>query len=343
MEDVFGGLNVQRLKSLCHTDTVEELPPIYQGWTTKKKGEKLHALFQSYVDQTAREVGLQAPFVPTSTLKAFQSFQFYGIDECALGDGILPMAFAPPGGSPTARKQQLEAATAADAYDTLISTSGNSLNLSDALALGKAKGYVPIEWTEAVLQVEGYLPVLATLLGVEHPLVRNYLNGLDRLKRIQLGLRHALVDECGTQLAQAILVYYFQLWVWCWLEEQWDTDATIEVPSFTQEFLIFKMSKNLSWLPVVSDVPALKELKVSYPKSTTNSKGSNGGSSRTNKGTGSSAASTTPQRVENPHRDPRISGAEGETGDRLKSWKISRAMGVMKDKGKGPCLKNHGK
>ena len=214
------------------------------------------------MDQSARELGLQPPFVPLAALKSFQAFRFYGIDDCELGDGILPMAFAPPGGSPTARKQQLEDATAAAAYDTMVSTEGNSISFSDATTLGKAKGYIPVDWTEALLQLEGYLPVLATLIGTDHPLVRNYLSGLDRLKRIQLTLRHALKDECGGKLAPAILVYYFQIRVRCWLEDQWDSDTPVEAPSFTQEFRTFKLSRNLNWLPGISDVPALQGLKM---------------------------------------------------------------------------------
>ena len=29
--------------------------------------------------------------------------------------------------------------------------------------------------------------------------------------------------------------------------------------------------------------------------------------------------------------------------ERVKGWKIAKAMGVMKEKGKGPCLRNDGK
>ncbi|VEU43031.1 unnamed protein product, partial [Pseudo-nitzschia multistriata] len=291
MEDVFGALNVSRLLSLCLVEQDSDLPGIYQGWTSKKKGEKLHALFQSYVDQSARELGLQAPFVPTSILKTFQAFRFYGVDECNVGDGILPMAFAPPGGSPTARKRQMEDAQAALAYDTLVSTEGNSLNLSDALTLGKSQGYVPLDWTEALLQIEGYLPVLATIAGVEHPLVRSYLDGLERLKRTQLAL---------------------------------------------------------SWLPVVTDVPALKGLKRTAGLTNNTRAAGKGnspgkGSGRSSRNEPTSTAGTPQQQVENNQQDPRLANTSGELGARIKSWKISKAISTMKEKGKGPCQRADGK
>ncbi|VEU39857.1 unnamed protein product, partial [Pseudo-nitzschia multistriata] len=351
LEEVFGSLNAQRLRTLCSAKQAEDLPPVYTAWTSKKKGEKLHALFQSHVDQSARELGLQPPFVPLAALKSFQAFRFYGIDDCELGDGILPMAFAPPGGSPTARKQQLEDATAAAAYDTMVSTEGNSISFSDATTLGKAKGYIPVDWTEALLQLEGYLPVLATLIGTDHPLVRNYLSGLDRLKRIQLTLRHALKDECGGKLAPAILVYYFQIRVRCWLEDQWDSDTPVEAPSFTQEFRTFKLSRNLNWLPGISDVPALQGLRkptTPAPSARTPARGGTGATTRGRSGQSGPSSNNnnnnTPQtRVENHNQDPRILATEGELKTRLKNWKIAKAMSSMKAKGKGPCLRNDGK
>ena len=135
MEEIFGDLNTRQLLLLCQVDQPEQLPPIYQGWTRKKKGE----------------LSVPSPFIPTSTLKTFQTFRFYGVDECEIGDGILPMAFAPPGGSPTGRKKELADAHNALVYDTLVSTAGNSISLTDEQTLGKAKGYVPVEWTETVL------------------------------------------------------------------------------------------------------------------------------------------------------------------------------------------------
>eukprot|EP00536_Pseudo-nitzschia_multiseries_P003552 jgi/Psemu1/8083/gm1.8083_g len=144
------------------------------AWAQKSKHERTHMIFQSQVAARASELGIQAPLITTAALKRFQDGNFHGTDLFDVADGILPMAFTPPGGSATTLKQEQEAAT----------------------------------------NLESYLAVLATILGLNHDVIQ------------QMPLQRAIADEIGDLLTPAIVVYYFQIQVRGWLEEQWEADAT---------------------------------------------------------------------------------------------------------------------
>eukprot|EP00536_Pseudo-nitzschia_multiseries_P016594 jgi/Psemu1/46796/gm1.46796_g len=178
---VWGDLYTERLLLLCGKPTEAELPPIYTAWAKKSKHEKIHMILQSQVATDAYNLGIQAPLITTAVLKRFQDCNFYGTDPFDVADGILPLAFTPPGGSAATLKREHEAAANVAAYDTMISTQGNSLSLKDSLELQKTKAYIPLDWTEATTQLKSYLAVLATLLGATHDVVKGYQRGLSRL------------------------------------------------------------------------------------------------------------------------------------------------------------------
>eukprot|EP00536_Pseudo-nitzschia_multiseries_P019414 jgi/Psemu1/60638/gm1.60638_g len=117
-------LYTQRLLLLCGKQEEANLPPIYQAWAQKSKLERTHMIFQSQVAARAAELGIQAPLITTAALKRFQDGNFHGTDPFDVADGILPMAFTPPGGSVATLKREQEAAANVAAYDTMISTEG---------------------------------------------------------------------------------------------------------------------------------------------------------------------------------------------------------------------------
>eukprot|EP00536_Pseudo-nitzschia_multiseries_P016057 jgi/Psemu1/44760/gm1.44760_g len=157
VKTTWGPLYTQRLLLLCGKQEEANLPPIYQAWAQKSKHERTHMIFQSQVAARASELGIQAPLITTAALKRFQDGNFHGTDPFDVADGILPMAFTPPGGSAATLKREQEAAATVAAYDTMISTEGNSLTLKDSLELQKTKAYIPVDWTEATTQLESYL------------------------------------------------------------------------------------------------------------------------------------------------------------------------------------------
>eukprot|EP00536_Pseudo-nitzschia_multiseries_P009412 jgi/Psemu1/23117/gm1.23117_g len=223
----WGPLYTKCLLLLCGQLEEADLPPIYQ----KSKHKKTHMVFQSQVATRASKFGIQAPLVTTKVLKRLQDCNFHGTDPFDTW------------------KQEQEAAANVAAYDTTISTEGNSLTLKNSLELQRTKPYIPVDWTEATTQLESYLAVLATILGVTH---------------------EALITP-------EIVVYYFQIRVRGWLEEQWESAFTIPSPDFGEDFHWFQMTQNLNWLPNVSNVVALRLLCRPDPPQASNA-GSNGNS-----------------------------------------------------------------
>eukprot|EP00536_Pseudo-nitzschia_multiseries_P004967 jgi/Psemu1/11391/gm1.11391_g len=201
VREVWGNLYTERLLLLCGKTTEADLPPIYTAWAKKSKHEKTHMILQSQVATDAYNLAV---------LKRFQDCNFYGTDPFDVADGILPLAFTPPGGSAATLKREHEAAANVAAYDTMISTQGNSLSLKDSLELQKTKAYIPLDWTEATTQLKSYLAVLATLLDATHNVVKSYQRGLSRLEWQQMPLRRAIADKLGERIIPAIVVYYFQ-------------------------------------------------------------------------------------------------------------------------------------
>eukprot|EP00536_Pseudo-nitzschia_multiseries_P002427 jgi/Psemu1/5506/gm1.5506_g len=190
--EVWGPSYTKQLLLLCGKKNEDKLPPIYPAWAKKSKHENTHMIFQSQVSSRAKELGVQPPLVTTTVLKRFQVYNFHGTDLFDVADGILPLAFTPLVGSAATLKQEQCAATNVAVYNTMISTECNSLNREDSPELQKTKAY--------------YLAVLATLLGAAHAVVE---------------------DEMGELITTAIVVYYFQIRMRGWLEEQWESDLTI--------------------------------------------------------------------------------------------------------------------
>eukprot|EP00536_Pseudo-nitzschia_multiseries_P019258 jgi/Psemu1/231787/e_gw1.4247.1.1 len=304
VKNTWGPLYTQRLLLLCGKLEEADLPPIYQAWAQKGKHEKTHMIFQSQVATCAAEFLIQAPLVTTAALKKFQDGNFHGTDPFDVADGILPLAFTPPGGSAASLKREQEAAATVAAYDTMISTEGNSLTLKDSLELQKTKAYLPIDWTEATTQLESYLAVLATILGMHHPVVQGYQNGLAKLKLQQMPLRRAIADELGELITPSIVVYYFQIRVRGWLEEQWGSTFTVPSPDFGKDFQAFRITQNLYWLPNVTNVPALRHLRrvaaVAAPAATPGTPTPSKTTPSPNQGSAGGA------RVSNPNLDPRL-------------------------------------
>ena len=115
----------------------------------------------------------------TAALKLFQNLCFSGTEGNNISDGLLPFAFIPRHESATTMKQCLEAISQVDTYGDMTTMSGNFLLLANSKTLSKLAAFIPVTWRQAILQITGYLPVLAALLGGKHPLTLSYQQGLD--------------------------------------------------------------------------------------------------------------------------------------------------------------------
>ena len=84
------------------------------------------------------------------------------------------MAIVPPGISPS--REPLVA------KNLCVLRSGGlvplALTLTNIKELSTTNGYNCTRWSEAVLQLGAYLPILASLIGSNHPVVVSYQEGL---------------------------------------------------------------------------------------------------------------------------------------------------------------------
>ena len=99
------------------------------------------------------------------------------------------------------------------------------------------------------------------MLGANHPLTVGYRTGIEFLDRHLLVIQQAFDIKVGTKLAPALLVYCFQLKVRAWFDEQLLPQHHVPAPVFKDDLRRFIYSKNLDWLPDMSDVPELAILQ----------------------------------------------------------------------------------
>ena len=122
------------------------------------------------------------------------------------------MAFVPPGVSPSRE--------AVDAQNLYALQSGGMapllLTLTDIRELSTAKDYICTQWSEAVLQLDAYLPLLASLIRFNHPVVVSYQDGFREFHKNAVAIKSALSDEIGA----IVIVYYFHVRVRWYLAMQ---------------------------------------------------------------------------------------------------------------------------
>ena len=80
-----------------------------------------------------------------------------------------------------------------------MTMSGDLLSLAILKTLSKSAAFIPETWRQAIPQVTEYLPVLAALVGSEHPLTLSYQQGLDYIREHQHTFGEAFSQEPGVR------------------------------------------------------------------------------------------------------------------------------------------------
>jgi hypothetical protein len=186
----------------------------------------------------------------------------------------------------------------AETFDMSGEGANGSLTTSDANRLRNNKGYVVADWMEARAQARSYAALVGPLLGTGHHCVLNYNGYLSRLDEMESRLRWELDSTHGQRLGPPLMVFHTQL-IWrSWFVKQLSTGQTrvIAAPDFCHGLDTFDMHNNLSWLPSVSNVPALQAL-TSPSRSLGQGSGARGGGGNSNpaaRGTPATTASALP-------------------------------------------------
>lgn len=215
------------------------------------------------------------------------------------------------------------------------------------------KGYIPATFEEMIVQLQAYEPVLAALLGTQHPNVLEHQNAVGELIMHQALLKQLVTSTYGSKLGAAVIVYYFQLRHRNWIRTQWLTTTTqlLPPPDLVAGFVTFANSYTITWLPSVAHVDVLQHLARPRASSTPAPSGGGGASGSTRGGgargsaeapTGANASSSRRaednnwQRVSNRNRDPRVMG-ENPLATGIRNTLISD---VLSNVGSAPLAKN---
>ena len=343
--EAFGALSTRKLLVMCRKTVDAELPLLYLRLANKKKREDLLTIMQQTIEEIAEPLGAPVVTITPATMAFIKVFRFHGNDDTDIGSGVLPMSFVPPGGvSGKARARRIEDATSSFAYMNMMGTDGQHITSADAQSLSRAKGYVPCKWTEAMVQLRAYAPVLAAIVGTAHPLFAAYEKGFNLYMSRSIMLNDALEGKVGERLAPGLLVYIFQIRLKGWFENQWTMQDELAVPDFAQGFWRYLLDRNLEWLPDVLSIPELRQLALppdapprgTHTRGAPSNSGSSGGDAVPRPDTRRNAGNLSPPaqtRVPNETMDPRFQESN-ELCQNIKNWKVMKAIEAMKALGK---------
>ena len=130
------------------------------------------------------------------------------------------------------------------------------------------KDYICTRWSEAVLQLDAYFFLLASLIGFNHPVVVSYQDGLQEFRKNVVFIKSALSDWHGTEIGAIVFVYYFH--VRGYLSMQWDSTTRIAIVlDFSNAFVHFTMTSKVSHFLDPGDVPVLQRIMSRQVSTTT--------------------------------------------------------------------------
>jgi hypothetical protein len=225
-------------------------------------------LLQREVDQSADFFDVLAFKVSPSQVIALKTFDFAGISLSEVGTGVLPLSIIPPEATSLAAARALSNNhSQAENFD-LIGDTG-VLSTADTQWLPNQKGYLPVDWMEARTQIRCTLALLGALCGNEHPVPAAWRLMLCQYERVESKIRNDIDTEVETRLGPALFVFHLQFILRDWFEDQTRTGQTtiVSAPEFSLYLKVFERQNNLSWLPSVSNIPALLALRAAPVRS----------------------------------------------------------------------------
>ena len=220
------------------------------------KKENLQLVFADTISAPSDHFLVSNPIaITTTTLTCLRAFRFCSWDQELHSDGLLPMAFVPPGVSPSHKtfNAQYLYALQSRGFTPL------SLTLTNIVELPAARGYIYTQWSEAVLQLDACPPLLASLIGYNHPVGVSYQERLREFRKNPVAIQAALSDRYRTEIGAIVFVHYFHVWVRGYLSMQWDSSMRMKnVPDLFNAFVHFVMTSEVSHFPDPSDIPVLR-------------------------------------------------------------------------------------
>jgi hypothetical protein len=202
VRDKYGYRTADMLLLLTRSDDDNDLPDYYQGIASKPKGLSERVIFQREVDAAADVMGLVPFQVTPSQVMNMKSFDFCGPAYSEIGTGILPFSITPPDATSDRDRAAIMADRArAETYDLSGEAVNGAIITSGAARMRNLKGYVPADWTEARMQLQGMAVMMGALLGTTHPILAVYTTFLRKYNAMEPRVRREFELVYGARLA----------------------------------------------------------------------------------------------------------------------------------------------
>jgi hypothetical protein len=210
------------------------------------------------VDQSADTFDVLPFKVTPSQVIALKTFDFAGLSMSEVGTGVMPLSIIPPEAtSLTAYRDLANNHSQAETYD--LSGESTTLSTGDTQRLRNQKGYLPTNWTEARTQLRCTLALLGALCGDDHAVPAAWRSMLRQYERVEARIIHKMDTEVGARLGPTLFVFHLHLILSDWFVDQMRMGQAAIIPAldFGHYLKLFDRQNNLSWLPSVTNTPAL--------------------------------------------------------------------------------------
>lgn len=324
---------ISRLNKMCGVASETLLPPIYHELAAHKKGVdgNVRTMLQDAVETAGHALGMRYPEVTVQHAQALAGWAFGGGFE-TLGEGLLPFTVTPPNQVSKRATEQIAADHQRNTDYTTIMDGSIAISASDANALRCEKGYIPTDWDEAEAQIEAYTPLLAAILGLQHPNVIEHKRAYDEMRLHKGALKRSITNAKGAKVSASLMVLHFHVRHQVWFKTQWSLSAatTRPPPRLAEGFETFAYGGyNLSWLPEYSHLTVLKRLAPSSGDIAHESQGAAPApapapQARTSNRT-SESTSRTGEHLRNNNQDSRFSG-QTPMARRISAIKVKLAI-----------------
>jgi hypothetical protein len=131
-----------------------------------------------------------------------KSFDFCGPSYSEIGTGILPFSITPSDAtSDRGRAAIMEDRVRAETYDLSGEAVNGAITTANAARMRSLKGYVPVYWMEARMQLQGVAVMMEALLGTTHPILALYTVFLRKYNAMEPRVRREFELVYGARLA----------------------------------------------------------------------------------------------------------------------------------------------
>ena len=238
-------------------DLENTLPRLYSLIANKPKQSTPLSIFQQDAEDYGLALNIEVPILPLGVGTAIKSLQFGGINVANLGSGIGLMAIVPPGADSS--KAKAASLMILQSIQSAEFAAGN-MSVADSVSLSKTEGYMPEDFVEGEVQVKSFIPVLTSMIGPEHALVREYTSSREYIERNKIRFYKALNKECGARQAPVMLVYLFQHLVIGYFAEAALNTTHLAPHLLLTNLQTWKMGSSMYWLPSVDRVSCIDTL-----------------------------------------------------------------------------------